>query len=431
MQKGNSLKTKYIRKKTTAFIFVTVLSACIITGCTADRPGMQAIDQNIENKTENIIEIPDYSSFMSLWDYSDYTFPVPEEYRYNEQEIEEEMQMEIKTTFSALTERREITDKPAQELDTVNISYESFADGDLFNKGGHVESTELVIGYAGYPEGFENALIGMKPGETKTITLRVPATDENKKSSTETQTDGSAEKPGKKTADNGQASLPESGAQEYMDASYTITLNGIYRYELPELTDDIVKEYTGFDTYAAYLQDLHDKIEAEFLSYSYNNVVTAVAQHIVDCSSYTGYPDKTVDELVDQAADIASETANTYNMEINTFLSSYYNVESMDQYKDMIRPRAEDYMKLHMAVCEIARREGISITKNEMDAYKAALRTQYGLDDGADLSEYISDDDMLYDLITEKVGQVLAKHAVRSDAVPKTEPQDKDEQKRQ
>ena len=378
------MKTK---TKTAACLALTIL--CLITGCSLNRPGMESIENNISNDGEdNIVtmEIPDYSEYVTLWDYSDYQFPVTEEYMYDEQDVNDEIQMEINTTFSALTELHEITDRSAQELDTVNISYVGVHDGEMIQgEQGNAENIEIVLGYAGYPDGFEDAIIGMEKGETKETTVTMPLHN---------------------TDEDGTDEITE------ITAVYTITLNNIYRYELPEITDEIAKEYTGYDSYDKYVDILRAAITAEFTSNAYTNLVTAIIQHIIDQSSFMGYPKGKIDGLVEQSVNIALNRADIYEMDINNFLSTYYGVKTMDGYKDLMRQHAEEYMRMHMVICEIARKEGITIPEKLMERSKEMLRTQYGIELDGDLSEYISDEDILYDLIIDPVYKVLASHAV-------------------
>lgn len=64
-------------------------------------------------------------------------------------------------------------DMTAEEQDTVKITFLGYHDGELFD-GGSAEGYELVLGNGNMIPGFEEGIIGMKPGETKSITVTFP-----------------------------------------------------------------------------------------------------------------------------------------------------------------------------------------------------------------------------------------------------------------
>ena len=66
----------------------------------------------------------------------------------------------------------EITDRPVQEGDQINLDYSGKVDGVAF-AGGTAEKQTLVIGSHSFIEGFEEQLVGMNIGETKDINVTV------------------------------------------------------------------------------------------------------------------------------------------------------------------------------------------------------------------------------------------------------------------
>ncbi|WP_301186384.1 trigger factor, partial [uncultured Helicobacter sp.] len=67
-----------------------------------------------------------------------------------------------------------VEDRALQKDDTANIDFEGFIDGKAFD-GGKGENFNLVIGSNQFIPGFEDALIGMKKGEKRTIQVTFPA----------------------------------------------------------------------------------------------------------------------------------------------------------------------------------------------------------------------------------------------------------------
>lgn len=79
------------------------------------------------------------------------------------------------------------------------------------------------LGSGSMPEGFDNGLLGMKPGDSKTIEFEVPQPE------------------------------PKEGeeAPEPVKATVDVTLNRLVEHVLPELTDEFAKKNFGFDDIAA------------------------------------------------------------------------------------------------------------------------------------------------------------------------------------
>ena len=67
----------------------------------------------------------------------------------------------------------EITDRGAKNGDELVIDYKGTLDGVAFD-GGTATGTTLTLGAGGWIDGFEDGMVGMKAGETKTIDATFP-----------------------------------------------------------------------------------------------------------------------------------------------------------------------------------------------------------------------------------------------------------------
>ncbi|NRB41576.1 MAG: trigger factor, partial [Pseudomonadales bacterium] len=65
------------------------------------------------------------------------------------------------------------SDKAAEDGDQLNIDFEGFKDGELF-EGGKAEGSNLVIGSKSMIPGFEDGLVGAKAGDEKELNLNFP-----------------------------------------------------------------------------------------------------------------------------------------------------------------------------------------------------------------------------------------------------------------
>lgn len=107
---------------------------------------------------------------------------------------------------------------------TVSVEYSIAVAGSPDENSG-VQSAEVEVGSNKLIPGFEEQLIGMKPGETKEFTLELPAGGDN------------AESAGKK-------------------GLFSVTVKEIKRKELPELDDEFAQQFGEFDT----MEDLRVKM---------------------------------------------------------------------------------------------------------------------------------------------------------------------------
>lgn len=107
-------------------------------------------------------------------------------------------------------------ERAAAEGDTVNIDYVGSLDGVEFEGGADTDS-ELVLGDGTMLSDFENGIVGMTAGETKTVDATFPDPYENN---------------------------PDLAGKT---AQFKITLNAVKEYVTPALTDEFVAELASDD----------------------------------------------------------------------------------------------------------------------------------------------------------------------------------------
>ncbi|WP_200762998.1 trigger factor [Nitrosophilus alvini] len=130
------------------------------------------------NRTEEAIEAVITVSFRPQIDIEGYEEVVPdfEEPEVTEEEVEERIKQLVE---SAAPLKKVEEDRPLQEGDTAVIDFKGYVEGKEL-EGGSAQNFSLKIGSGQFIEGFEEQLIGMKPGETKTIEVTFPEDYHNK-----------------------------------------------------------------------------------------------------------------------------------------------------------------------------------------------------------------------------------------------------------
>lgn len=214
--------------------FAALLTAAALSlslaGCQKDDSSSEATEQTAspETATEETAVDPyaylgefDYSSIFDENGYlsgvtaSDYvTIPADfaptltdEDNTVTAEQVSEYLNETVMPSFA---QNVQITDRAAADGDTVNIDYSGAMDGEVFD-GGTAEGYDLTLGSGRFIDGFEEQIVGHTPGETFDLTVTFPE-DYN----------------------------PTDLAGK--DAVFTVTLNYISETQIPELTDDFVKE---------------------------------------------------------------------------------------------------------------------------------------------------------------------------------------------
>lgn len=134
----------------------------------------------------------------------------------------------------------EVTDNKAlAKDDTANIDFEGFVDGKAF-EGGKGENFNLVIGSNQFIPGFEDALIGMKKGEKRSIDVTFP--------------------------ENYQAAHLAGKA-----AKFDVTLHKILKKDTLKIDDEFAKSIAGAESSLESLKDMiKEQLEMEQKTELYN-----------------------------------------------------------------------------------------------------------------------------------------------------------------
>ena len=124
-----------------------------------------------------------------------------------------------------------VEDRNAQNGDIANIDYCGKKDGVAF-EGGTAKGHDLVLGSNSFIPGFEDGVVGMAIGEEKDIALKFPE---------------------------------DYHAEDLKGAEvvFTVKLNALKVKEVPELTDEFIKEATGEENLEEYKAQVIKKLTEE------------------------------------------------------------------------------------------------------------------------------------------------------------------------
>lgn len=253
-----------------------------------------------------------------------------------------DVENDIEATRGRLAEKVEVTDRAAENGDTVNIDFTGKADGKLFD-GGSAEKYDLTLGSHSFIAGFEEQVVGMKIGETKDVNVTFPE---------DYQAENLKGKP----------------------AVFTVTLHKITGKKLAELNDEFAKKM-GSDSVEAYRAKVKERLEQNAKTRSRNETEFSILSEIAKGAS-AEIPDVMVEN---------QEEYSLRNMEYNLM----YQGVKLDDYLSYIGSSREEYKKnfeeearatvLHQLILEkVMKLENITATQAEIDAKVAEQAKSVG-----------------------------------------------------
>lgn len=263
---------------------------------------------------------------------------------------EEDVQSQIDSLLSQNTTTQQITDRAAADGDTVNIDYVGTVDGVAFT-GGTYSGYSLTLGSGSFIDGFEDQIVGHKPGETFEVNVTFP--------------DGYSDS----TDAEGNAVVLSN-----KKAVFSVTLNYISEEILPELTDAWVEENFSSTDGVHTVEDLR----AEYQQMLYqNNLNTAVMDYLLANSTFKDLPKEVTDYQVNQCLNYYSTLAGYYGYDLDGLVQNLLGYENTDAMLAHLESNLEDYSKEALLYQAVAESLDIAPTQEQIDTYSAYADT-YG-----------------------------------------------------
>ena len=255
---------------------------------------------------------------------------------------EEDIQSQIDSVLSQNTTTRQVTDRAAADGDTVNIDYAGTVDGVAFT-GGTYSGYSLTLGSGSFIDGFEEQIVGHKPGETFDVNVTFP--------------DGYSDS----TDANGNT-VTLSGQK----AVFTVVLNYISESVLPELTDSWVASTFGTSNNIYTVEALRAYYQEQLYT---SNLNTAVMDDLLENSTFKSIPQQVMDYQVNQCLNYYSTLAGYYGYDLDGLVQNLLGYESTDDMLAHLESSLEDYSKEALLYQAVAESLDITPTQEQLDAY--------------------------------------------------------------
>ena len=248
----------------------------------------------------------------------------------------EEVENEINR---ALTNAAELELVEDGELEKGNVAVFDFCgrvDGVEF-EGGKAENYSLEIGSGQFIPGFEDQMVGMKNEEERIVKVTFP---ENY--------------------------TPELAGK---DAEFTVKVHEIKKRVLPELNAKYVKglELEGITTVKQYKDMIKENLAKEKEEASKNKFEDDVLTKLVE-NNPVKIPSEMIEDQVARRVQQLEAQAAQYGMTADLILK-YQGIETLDQYKELLRPGITTQIQEELIFDAIAKQEKLKLTAADYNKY--------------------------------------------------------------
>lgn len=233
-------------------------------------------------------------------------------------------------------------DAAVKNDDFITLDFKGEVNGEAF-QGGEGKDYPLQIGSHSFIEGFEDQLVGLKVGEEKDVNVTFPE---------EYHAKDLAGKP----------------------AVFHCKVNSIKHKELPELTDEFVKESTSYesieDMKAKLRKNLEETAQREADSKRRNEILKQATDNIT-----VDIPDVMVENRVSNMIQELSVNLENQGMNLDAYLK--FAKMDMDKLREQYKESAAIAVKTDLMLDAVAKAEDIKVENADINAEIALLAATY------------------------------------------------------
>lgn len=286
---------------------------------------------------------------------------------------EEDIQDSIDSIVSQKTTYSEVSDRNSIETDRLTIDYIKAVEGlEDVTKNDY----QLELGEAAISEEFDEKLLGAKVGAKLEFTLEETSIDTDEE-----------------TGENKTSTV---------NAKYTVSVKKIEQKNVPEVTDQFIKDNSDYATIDEYKAETRKSMEKTNAENATSTAKSDLIQMVVDESTVTGCP------------------TFLYNLNYNAICQSYasyatYFGYDLDGYLSMagssleeLQKTAVDMTKQTLVIEAIAKDAGIEVTGEELDSeIQKYIDESSSFNSKEDVLKQYSKEEITYDLRKDKVADYL------------------------
>ena len=253
------------------------------------------------------------------------------EFAYNV--TEEELNAEIARVQDRNARKVAVEGRAAQLGDIANIDFVGTVDGVKFD-GGEAEGFDLTLGSGQFIPGFEDQVVGMNIGEKKDVNVTFP--------------------------ENYQAEALKGKA-----AVFAVTLNALQAKELPELTDEFIKDATGTATVEEYkaktMERLQKQADRRANDATENSILEAIA-----ANTEAEIPQAMIEREIDGLVQKFEYQLMYQGLKLQDYLE--FLKMSLVDFRKNYEEQAKKNVMSQLIISQIIKEEKLEATEEEIDA---------------------------------------------------------------
>ena len=253
------------------------------------------------------------------------------EFAYNVEDAD--VDKEIERLLDRNARKTEVSDRPCQNGDTVNIDFVGTIDGVKFD-GGEASGFDLTLGSGQFIPGFEDQVVGMNVGESRDVNVRFP--------------------------ENYQAEELKG-----KDAVFAVKLNSVKGKELPELTDAFIKDATGSETIEEYKAKTKERLQQQ----ADKNSLDATENSILDAISATAeaeIPQPMIEREIDGLVQKFEYQLMYQGLKLQDYLD--FIKTTKEEFRKNYEEQAKKNVLNQLVISQIIKDEKIEATDEEVEA---------------------------------------------------------------
>lgn len=286
---------------------------------------------------------------------------------------------DVESELNALREKGsrivDVDDRAAENGDIATIDFEGFKDGVAF-PGGKGEKYELTLGSGQFIPGFEEKVVGHKPGDEFDINVTFPE---------------------------------EYGAEDLAGKAvvFKIKLHELKKKELPEVDDEFAKDVSEFDT----LEELKKSIVERLTKNNEDMADHEVEDDIVDVMTETlegDIPEIMIEERIDEMVRDFEYRLQSQGMNVKTYLQ--YTGMNEEDFRKTFKEPSEKFVKTRLALESVVRAEKLEVTKEEIEKEFQRLADVYKME-VEKIKSFIPEKEMIKDLSVNKAIDFVRENA--------------------
>ncbi|WP_265445579.1 trigger factor [Acetivibrio straminisolvens] len=273
---------------------------------------------------------------------------------------DEDVEKELKAVAEKNARIMSVEDRGIQKGDIADIDFEGFIDGEPF-EGGKASGYTLEIGSGTFIDGFEDQLIGGRPGDDIEVNVTFP------------------EDYGKKEL----AGKP---------ALFKVIVNDVKVKELPVIDDEFAKDVSEFDTLEEYKESIRKKLTEAAEHKAKHELEDKVVAKVVE-NAQVDIPQVMIERQIDSIV-------RDYNMRLSyqgLDLEKYLMIMGTDYetFRSQLKDRAHDDIKRQLVLEKVSKVEDIQVSDEEFNEEAEKIAKSYNMEQ-EDFKKHLRDDDIEY-----------------------------------